>query len=230
MAAALPRAALVTGAARPLGAALARMLAGAGWRVAAQDTSAEGLALLAGESGAQLLAAELAREDEAESLIPRAVAAVGPLGLLVNGASICGDDSMVAADRASWDRHLAVNLRAPLVLSRAFAGQLQEGGEGVIVNLLGDRTHRLRTDRVADTISTAGLWSLTRVLALELAPRVRVNGIGGITERGEDAAMIEDGVAALRFLLATPGMTGQMINLAGKARRRRPMPGGSPQT
>ena len=216
---AVPRAALVTGAAQPVGATLARALAAAGWRVAAQDSEADAVAALAAEIGGAALVADLAEESAVAALVSRAAASVGSLGLLINAASLCGEDTLTSVDRAAWDAHLATNLHAPFVLSRAFAAQLPEGASGIIVNLLGEHTRKLRGDRIAYQVSKAALWSLTRTLALALAPRVRVVGMGGIDRTrwdrpSWDPRRASELTATLHFLLAAPAMTGQMIDLS----------------
>ena len=88
------------------------------------------------------------------------------------------DDTVATATRASWDRHLAVNLRAPFVLMQDFAARLPAEAGGVIVNMLDERVWSLTPYFVSYTLSKAGLWTLTQTMALALAPRIRVNGIG----------------------------------------------------
>ncbi len=167
------------------------------------------------------------------SLLPHAAAALGPVGVLINNASVFEGDTVTTATRDGWDRHLAVNLRAPFVLMQEFARHLPEDARGLIVNLLDERVWNLTPYFVSYTLSKAGLWALTQTMALALAPRIRVNGIGpGPTlpsprqspeqflrqcetmplRRGTGPAEI---AAALRFLLAAPAMTGQMIALDG---------------
>src|SRR5207237_6986850 len=153
-------------------------------------------------------------------LLPRAVAVLGPIGCLVNNASIFENDTVTTTSRDSWDRHLAINLRAPFVLMQSFARHLPAEAGGVIVNLLDERVWNLTPYFVSYTLSKAGLWTLTRTMALALAPGIRVNAIGpGPTlpsprqsaeqfaaqcramplKRGSGPAEI---AAALRFILA----------------------------
>ena len=235
----LPRAALVTGAARRIGRAIALYLSRAGLAVAihyrTSQSDAEALAAeIAGAGGkAAALGADLAREAESTMLVSRANAALGPLGVLVNNASLFERDGALSATRASWDAHFETNLRAPFVLSQAFARQLPSGREGLIVNLVDERVWNLTPHFTSYTLSKVGLWTLTQTLALALAPRIRVNGIGpGPTlpsprqsaaqfarqaasqplRRGPELGEI---CAALRFILAARSMTGQMIALDG---------------
>ncbi len=234
-----PRAALVTGAARRIGRAIALDLAAAGWAVAVHyNSSAEAAAALvseieAGGGRAVALRADLAQEAQTSRLIARAGEALGPLGCLVNNASVFELDTVSSADRASWDRHIEPNLRAPLALTQGFARALPEEAGGVIINLLDERVWNLTPFYLSYTLSKSGLWTLTRTLALALAPRIRVNGIGpGPTlpnvrqsaEQFERQCAImplgrgttpQEICTAVRFILAAKGMTGQMIALDG---------------
>jgi len=234
-----PGAALVTGGAKRIGRAIALDLAAGGWAVAIhyRDSREEAETLVgeieAGGGKAVALAADLAREGEVETLIPAAVGALGPLTLLVNNASLFEMDKVESATRASWDAHIETNLRAPFVLSQAFARQLPAEGEGNIVNMLDQRVWKLTPYFLSYTVAKMGLWTLTRTLALALAPRIRVNGIGpGPTlpsprqtpeQFAQQWAAMPLGhgttpaeiCAALRFILAAPAMTGQMIALDG---------------
>jgi len=232
-------AALVTGAARRIGRVIARDLAAAGWPVAVhyhrsgEDADSLVAEIVAAGGRAVALAADLAREAEVEALVPRATAALGPLACLVNNASEFVLDKIDTVTRASWDAHIETNLRAPLVLSQAFARQLPAGSEGNIINLLDQRVLSLTPYFLSYTVAKAGLWTLTQTLALGLAPRIRVNGIGPgptlpsprQTEAqfaAQCAAMPlgrgttpEEIAAAVRFILAAPSMTGQIIALDG---------------
>lgn len=234
-----PGAALVTGAARRIGRAVALGLARDGWAVAihyrASRDDAEALAeRIEAEGGrAAPIAADLAREDEAQALLPAAARALGPIGCLVNNAALFENDLADTATRRSWDAHLETNLRAPFVLMQAFAAQLPAAAEGNVINMLDERVWSLTPYFVSYSVSKAGLWALTQSMALALAPRIRVNGIGpGPTlpsprqteeQFARQAAAMplrrgatpEEIVAAVRFILASPAMTGQMIALDG---------------
>jgi NAD(P)-dependent dehydrogenase (short-subunit alcohol dehydrogenase family) len=231
------RAALVTGAAGALGRTLALALAEDGWAVglhhsAAAEAAAPPAAQIAAEIAAKggraaAFEADLADAAEAASLVPRVAAALGQLACLVNGETLAIDDTAASATASLWDRHAAINLRAPFLLTQAFAAQVPEGGEGVAVNLLGSRVRQSGSTCFSYALSKAGLWSLTRAMALALAPRVRVNGIGAADEGGLSADSArsapsdgdvdpDDVVAVLRFVLAAPAMTGQMIALGGR--------------
>jgi NAD(P)-dependent dehydrogenase (short-subunit alcohol dehydrogenase family) len=235
----VPRAALVTGGGRRIGRALSVALAQEGYAVAIHHhdskNEAEALAIEITRAGgkAVTLAADLSDESAVAELLPRAMSVLGPIGCLVNNASIFENDTVATATRDSWERHLAVNLRAPFVLMQSFARHLPEKAGGVIVNLLDERVWNLTPSFISYSLSKAGLWTLTQTMALALAPRIRVNGIGpGPTlpsprqseqqfldrcrkmplRRGTSPDEI---AAALRFILAAPAMTGQMIALDG---------------
>jgi NAD(P)-dependent dehydrogenase (short-subunit alcohol dehydrogenase family) len=232
-------AALVTGAAKRIGRVIARDLAAAGWPVTVhyhrsrEDADSLVAEIVSTGGRAVALAADLAREAEVDTLVPRAAAALGPLGCLVNNASEFVMDKIDTVTRASWDAHIETNLRAPLVLSQAFARQLPAGSEGNIVNLLDQRVLSLTPYFLSYTVAKAGLWTLTQTLALGLAPRIRVNGIGpGPTlpsprqteaQFAAQCAAMPLGhgttpaeiAAAVRFILAAPSLTGQIIALDG---------------
>ena len=235
----MPKAALVTGAAQRIGAAIAKRLAADGWAVAVHHRSsreaADALAAEIARSGgrAVALAADLSREAELEALVRRAADALGPLGALVNNASVFERDEALTVTRDSWDRHVETNLRAPFVLMQLFARQLPAECGGAIINILDERVWKLTPHFVSYTLSKAGLWTLTQTMALALAPRIRVNGIGpGPTlpspRQSEEqfrrqwtsmplgrGTTPEEIAEAARFILAAPAMTGQMIALDG---------------
>ena len=228
--------ALVTGAGARIGRALALELAARGYAVAVHhNRSAEAAGSVVAEidaagGRARAFAADLADEDQARALAA-AACALGPLTCLVNNASVFEYDTIATAPRESWESHVAVNLRAPLVLAQAFAALLPEHSDGVIVNIIDQRVLNLTPHFLSYTLSKSGLWTLTRTLALALAPRIRVNGIGpGPTlpsARQDEAAFatqvaatplaravsLDEIRAALRFILDAPSLTGQMIAL-----------------
>jgi NAD(P)-dependent dehydrogenase (short-subunit alcohol dehydrogenase family) len=240
--------ALVTGAGKRLGRAMALYLAGRGHDVAVHySSSADEAETVAAEiramgRRAQTFRADLLVEAEAQALIPAATAALGPLTVLVNNASIFEYDRIETATRQSWDRHIESNLRAPYVLTQAFARQCppaltDENGEplaqGLIVNLIDQRILKLTPEFSTYTIAKMGLWALTRTAAQGLAPHVRVNAIGpGPTLQGARqsadhfarqraatvlgrGAGVSDITAALGFFLDSPAVTGQFLAIDG---------------
>ncbi|MGL4235414.1 SDR family oxidoreductase [Tabrizicola sp.] len=240
--------ALVTGAGKRLGRAMALYLAGRGHDVAVHyatsETEAEAVADEVRAMGrkAQTFQADLMVEAATQALIPAATAALGPLTVLVNNASIFEYDRIDTATRQSWDRHIESNLRAPYVLTQAFARQCppattDENGEplarGLIVNMIDQRVLKLTPEFSSYTIAKMGLWALTRTAAQGLAPNIRVNAIGpGPTLQGgrqskahfdaqRAATILQRGVnpaditAALGFFLDSPAVTGQFIAVDG---------------
>jgi len=186
--------ALVTGAGRRLGRAMALYLAGRGHDVAVHyagsrdEAEAVAAEIRAMGRKAVTVSADVLVEAQVQGLVAQAAAALGgPLRVLVNNASIFEHDDFASATRESWDRHIESNLRAPFVLTQHFAAQVPEpvadsAGEpvaqGLIVNMVDQRVWKLTPDFASYTIAKAGLWALTQTAAQGLAPRVRVNAIG----------------------------------------------------
>lgn len=178
---------------------------------------------------ATLLACDLRQEAATAPMVSNAEAELGPVTLLVNSASVFEDDSFTSMNRASWDSHLETNLRAPLVLSQAFARRVPAGRTGLIVNILDQRVWRPTPEFFSYSISKAALWAATQTMAQALAPRVRVNAIGpGPTlpsihqdadafAREADSTLLRRSVDpaeighALRYLIDATSVTGQMI-------------------
>ncbi len=180
----IPRAALVTGGARRIGRGIALALAAAGFDIALHFQSSRSEAAQTAEEIARLgrrctlLQARLGDEAEVARLVPAAAAALGPLGVLVNNASTFERDEWHDATRASWDAHIEPNLRAPFVLIQDFAKVLPATARGLVVNMIDERVWSLTPHFMSYTLSKAALWTLTQTMALALAPRIRVNGIG----------------------------------------------------
>jgi NAD(P)-dependent dehydrogenase (short-subunit alcohol dehydrogenase family) len=191
---------------------------------------------------AECFRADLLVEAETEALIPAATAALGPLTVLVNNASIFEYDRIDTATRQSWDRHMESNLRAPYVLTQAFARQCPPAttddmgeplAQGLIINMIDQRILKLTPEFSTYTIAKMGLWAVTRTAAQGLAPHVRVNAIGpGPTLQGarqsaehfarQRAATVlgrganpADITAALGFFLDSPAVTGQFLAIDG---------------
>lgn len=230
-------AALVTGGSRRIGRAIVLTLARAGWDVAvhhresaadAERTAADARALGA---KAAVVSADLADEAQVRGLVAQAAAALGPLSVLVNNASVFEDDRVGGLDRAIWDRHMETNLRAPIVLAETFAAQAPDGS--AIVNLLDQRVLKPDPRFVSYALSRNGLWWATRTLAQALAPRIRVNGVGpgptlpSIHQTDADFAAEAAGTLlqrpgspeavaeAVRWLIDADMVTGQMIAVDG---------------
>ncbi len=235
----IPRTVLITGAAKRIGRALAEDFGARGWSVAihynGSAAEAESAVAAVQHSGAKAVAlkADLADAAAVDTLVPNAVNALGPIGCLINNASIFERDEAMTATHDSWDRHQAVNLRAPFFLSQAFAKQLPDAAKGCVINIIDERVWQLTPHFMSYTVSKTGLWTLTQTLAMALAPRIRVNAVGpGPTlpspyqsqaqfDRQRAGMPLGHGTTpaeictAVRFILDAPAMTGQMIALDG---------------
>lgn len=192
--------ALVTGAGKRIGRAISLGLAADGWDLAlhfhrsqaetdllAKEISALGVRAVA-------LSCDLGSADQVSGLIAGCERALGTVTCLVNNAALFEYDDLASLDAGTWQRHMDVNLRAPLLLAKAFAARIPEGVTGCIVNLLDQKVFNLNPDFLSYTIAKIGLEGATRVLAMALAPNVRVCGVApGITL--VSAAQTSDGFA-----------------------------------
>jgi NAD(P)-dependent dehydrogenase (short-subunit alcohol dehydrogenase family) len=229
---------LITGAARRVGRALALGVAKQGATViihhghSLEDAASLQTEITAVGGQAHILQADLGDLDAVERVVPRALA-WGPLYALVNNAAIFEPLSWANSDRAGWERHLAINLTAPFLLSQAFAKSLPPGMAGRIINILDWRALRPGPDHLPYTISKVGLTGLTQSLAQALAPQsITVNGIalGAILPPASAAANprlleaipagrwadLDEVVETLLFLLSGPAyITGEIIHVDG---------------
>ncbi|MBQ65388.1 MAG: SDR family oxidoreductase [Paracoccaceae bacterium] len=241
--------ALITGGAKRLGREMALYVAARGYDVAVHYASSQAAAdevvaeIQALGCKAKALPADLLIEAEVQELLPAAAAALGgPITCLINNASIFEYDTLETATRTSWDRHIESNLRAPFVLSQAFAAQLPKVqmdanneplAQGLIVNMIDQRVRKLTPEFASYTIAKMGLWALTQTAAQALAPHVRVNAIGpGPTLQGarqtlehfqkqrENTVLTRganpsDITAALGYFIDAPAITGQLLCVDG---------------
>ena len=232
------RAALVTGAGQRIGRAIAEALAADGFAVAVHynrsaaeaEAVAEGIRNAGGRAAA--IGADLGDADAVAELVDRAAALVGPLSVLVNNASLFERDDVTSLDVDRFDRHMAVNARAPLFLARDFARQAPKGEDCVIVNFADQKLWNLNPDFLSYTISKMAHEGSTHALAMALAP-IRVVGLApGLTLRsgaqtdegfarahsqtvlghGNDVA---DLVAAIRYLVSARSVTGHTLLVDG---------------
>ena len=243
--------ALVTGAGVRVGSAIARFLGERGYRVAVHyrnsAENAEEVVEKIRSQGKSLAAASAFRADladrrEASELVARVAKWAGEaagggeaVSLLVNNASVFERDEWDSVTHDSWDRHFAVNLEAPYILSRCVGEGLlgAKGARGVIVNMIDQRVLNLTPHFVSYSVSKYGLLGLTRMMALALAPQVRVVGIGlgqvlasaqqseaefnrkaEATPMGE-AVSLEDVCRTMGYILDSKSVTGQMLALDG---------------
>jgi NAD(P)-dependent dehydrogenase (short-subunit alcohol dehydrogenase family) len=233
------RTAIVTGGAKRIGAAMVRALVADGWHVLihCNHSQAEAAALAAELAPhASVVAADLAAPDVGEAIMA-ACAGLPPPRLLVNSASRFVYDDHGSFDPADFDLHMAVNLRAPALLTRAFAAaQPGEGPPGLVVNLLDAKLASLNADYFTYTLSKIGFAGLTELSARAFAPRLRVAAIApavtlvsgpqsrenfeavhGLNPLGQGVTVAEI-VGALRFIIATPTFNAQTITLDGGQR------------
>ncbi|PWF45057.1 SDR family oxidoreductase [Massilia glaciei] len=181
-------AALVTGAGRRIGRAIALGLAAAGWDVAvhyrssraeAQETADEVAAL---GRRAVLLQCELEDEAAVRALFAQAAAALGPIGCVVNNASQFEYDSATAFSPALLAQHMQANVSAPILLAQALHAATPDGSQAVVINLLDQKLYNLNPDFLSYTLSKAALHTATTMLAQALAPKVRVVAVApGLT-------------------------------------------------
>ncbi len=235
----IPKTALVTGSGKRLGRAIVEDLARHGFAVAIHVNGsvdeAEALADDLRRDGARaaVLAADFRDIAQTAALMAAANAALGPIGLLVNNASVFLEDDASAFDAESFSAHFDLHVRAPSILGAAFFRQVPDDARGLIVNIVDQRVLAPTPSFYSYTLSKSALLAATRTMAQAFAPKVRVNGIGpGPTFRStrQEEADFQAQIDALplgrgpelaefgrtiRFLFDTPSITGQMIAVDG---------------
>jgi NAD(P)-dependent dehydrogenase (short-subunit alcohol dehydrogenase family) len=231
--------ALVTGGAKRIGRAIALRLAQEGYAVAihcrrSRDEADDVKALIENGGGrAAIVEADLADQAAVSGLIDKAGAALGPVTLLVNNASLFEPDEVQSLDADLWERHFSTNLRAPAFLVRDFARQLPDGRDGAVVNIIDQRVWKLNPRFFSYTLAKAALLTATRTMAQALAPRIRVNAVGpgptltssrqspeDFSRQGEALPLRrhptpEDIAEAVVFLARARSVTGQMLAVDG---------------
>lgn len=230
---------LITGAGLRIGSGLAQALAADGWFVvvhynSSPDAADETLRVIRAHGGdGMTVQADLADPHAAEVLVERIGIDAPPVCALINNASLFEVDTPADFTLESWEQHHNVNLLSPILLSRAMAAALPEGRKGCVINLLDNKLEALNPDHFSYTLSKIGLQGATQIMAMALAPRVRVCGVApGITliapDQDQEAferahcmnplgqgCTVEDIVRAVRFILATPSLTGQVVTIDG---------------
>lgn len=231
--------ALVTGGARRIGRTIALALAGRGWDVAVHygrsvdEAMATVREIEAIGRRAAALQCDLADEQAVNRLLDNAHAVLGPVSCVVNNASLFENDTAVDFSVASLDRHMHVNLAAPVILARALHAATPDDAQSVVINLLDQKLFNLNPDFLSYTLSKAGLQTATTVLAQALAPKVRVVGVApGLTmvsgsQTGEEFAKAhrmtplgrsstpEDVASAVCFAAENQSMTGTTLLVDG---------------
>jgi len=224
-----PRTAIVTGAGKRVGAVLAEALLADGWTVIAHVRRGDDPV----PPGAVKVVADLAGSDCAAAIFAAAERRP-PVTLLVNNAARFTWDSLDEFDGSEFDAHMAVNVRAPLLLTRAFAAAHRPGRDGLVVNLLDSKLAAPNPDFLSYTVSKQALAGATALAARALAGRgIRVNAIAPalmLRSPGQSEAnfaamhsrnplgrgvLPDDIAAALRFLIAAPAVTGQVLTIDG---------------
>lgn len=232
--------AIVTGGAVRLGKAIALALAEAGCDVGvhyghSKDEAAETVAMIQ-PKGVRAIAvrADLREPTSAAETVFNAVnAELGPANILINSAAIFEPGTLATTTDDNWDRHLAINLTAPFCLSRAFAKQCPGDQPSHIINIVDWRATRAATGHLAYTVAKSGLVTLTKILAQELAPAVRVNAIApgamlpapntsadDFNKLAEQIPLRRTGLPgdiaeAVLFLLRSEFLTGEVIHITG---------------
>ena len=232
-----PQTVIVTGGGQRIGRAISLALAEDGWQVAVHfNNSLEQATEVVDEithSGNIALAvqADLTNEEAVTSLIPNISSELRPVTAVINNASIFEEDTVKNVTKDSWDRHLAINLRAPFILTQCLAENLNNGEKGNVINIVDQRVENLTPYFTSYTLSKSALWMLTKATASALAPNIRVNAIGPgptLPSARQSQLQFDRQVAhtplevqvnvkeisnAVRFILATPSMTGQLLSI-----------------
>ncbi|WP_274630676.1 SDR family oxidoreductase [Arvimicrobium flavum] len=233
------RTALVTGGAKRIGRAIVENLAAHGFGVVIHcnrsraDADALAAAIRGKGGEAAVVTADLSEQRAVGGLIDQATATLGPIGLLVNNASVFEPDTADDFEWEVWDRHFALHLKAPAMLTRNLAAALPPNQEGLVVNIVDQRVWKPTPHYFSYTLSKSSLWDATRTMAQSFAPRLRVNAIGpgptlanirqsaadfeaqaGSVLLGRGPSLDEFG-ATIRYLWETRSITGQMIAIDG---------------
>ncbi|MDO8320335.1 SDR family NAD(P)-dependent oxidoreductase [Rhodoferax sp.] len=222
-AALVQRTVLVTGAAKLLGREIALSLASAGWRVAVhyRDSVEEARRTVADcnklSGGCASFRANLANETAVRNLLPGVIGAMGQVDAVVNSASTFEHDTAATFSFAAMEKHLRANTGAAILLSQALHTHLltREGATGAVVNLLDQKLWNSNPDFTSYTLSKAALESANTMLALALAPRVRVVGVAsGLLPLGR-MSTAADVAATVAFALENRSITGTTLLVDG---------------
>ena len=230
--------ALVTGGAKRIGKAISLHMAERGWNIVihynTSKNEAEEVQAQIKEHGVEcfLVQADLSKTDDIDNIFSKYNNKYGAISCLVNNASVINNDNINNIEVDSWNIHNSVNLYAPIALSKQFVKNL--GNErGNIINMIDYCAWNLPDTFLSYSLSKYGLWGVTQILAKNLAPNIRVNGIGpghslkndNETTEGfekaknstplQDCADTNEICAAIDFILSSSSLTGQMLALDG---------------
>ena len=185
----MTRSAIVTGAARGIGAGIARRLAGEGWKVTCADQDGEAVASLASEICGSGVTCDVGSETDIERLVALTRARWGRIDAIVSNAGMTAFAPIQQTSRESWDRVLATNLTATFLLARAAESDLRRA-RGAIRAIASARAPMSGTNTLGYSATKGGLVALTHALAITLAPDVRVNCISpGWIATGKQGAL-----------------------------------------
>ena len=231
---------LITGAAKRIGASIAKSLAAKKWNVALHyNNSKKETKILSEELEKKYkiqticIKADLTDLKQINTIIPLAKSNLGPITCLINNAASFEYDSLETLSPESWNMHIDTNIRAPLFLIQGFVKNLQKKYKGNIINIIDQRVWNLTPHFTTYTLSKSALWTLTQTLALSLSPNIRVNAIGpGPTLKSKIQSVkqfkeqfkrmplkvptsLEEISSFIELIIQSPSMTGQMIALDG---------------
>ena len=230
---------LITGGAKRIGAGIAEFLAENGFNLAIHYNNskkeAEDLCKRINSKGnaAVPIKGNLLHYKDTEKIFIQAEKKLGNIACLINNASTFEYDNLESFNETFWKIHLLPNLKAPLILSKCFSKFLPQNCYGNIINIIDQRVLNLTPHFLSYTLSKSGLWTLTKTLALELAPRIRVNAIGpgpAIKSKFQTkkqferqcknmplgiGTSVEEIAKAVIFFISSSSITGQMLALDG---------------
>ncbi len=233
------RTVLVTGSAKRLGREIALTLARAGWQVAVHYRGSVDEAMLTVAdcdllTAAAAFDADLADEAAVRALLPRVVAHFGQVDAVVNSAALFEHDSAATFGYAALEKHLRANTGAPILLAQALHTHVRErSGKGVVVNLLDQKLWNQNPDFLSYTLSKAALEAANTMLAMALAPDLRVVGVApGLTLTSEylspekfaalhqlsplgRSSTPEDVAGSVKFALENSSITGTTLLVDG---------------
>ena len=232
--------ALITGAGKRIGSAVANSLSSEGWNLALHYNKSENTTYKLAEKlnriyGNKIICvkANLEEYNQIKNIFSKIDKKLGTLSCLINNAAVFQYDSLRSTNLKKWDIHINTNIRAPLFLSQSFSKRLPPNQKGNIINIIDQRVLNLTPHFLTYTLSKSTLWTLTQTLALSLAPNIRVNAIGpGPTmrssrqtqkqfvaqckrmplKRGAEPKEIGN---LVKVILNTPSITGQIIVVDG---------------